>query len=602
MTNHQVWIYKEKRNGQICWMADVDIDGASLRGISLQIENDVCVGILSPNERELYAAVRLIQDTSQITKLCQAVSYQLRVFLHRDITLSYYGTDFLPPSDRIMFGLQYKVILHRTSDTSPFGLNYRANVYCADGIAVYGIDLVWQDSTAMMIRIPDASMLMQVYDTYQDEDSWQRVCELIRAEANGMHRSVQQMDEMSVLSSKQPISSPKSKPVSENGDSEQTDADQSQITKKEKKDTNRYGRVKNSQDNILLKYTPGSVLRPSEMIEKIVHQCRYTPKNANPEPCIKAISSGYIDALDIEILEHISQFRFITSLMLIDLYSCGFITNVQNAESFTQDRLNNRLIKLTQYGLITPCRYIKVNSNGEYDTKRISNVQIHVISKLGATLLTELGRKATARPFDVYQDGMTVRERVCVNQWIVYWLACYPEATSLNFGFDHVLYDLDTEMIGARMPGWVSIVDQLLIGQHVRRCDEQKRNEQDQELVNKAKRLRKLFLNLQDVYSFDGDEYQHVELKKRPITQYICEDETHMYEIAKLLQPDLEEDEELWLTYDQRLFNYEYEGSRFWRIVNQDDGKWIDPGIVFGIGEERKQEKRMNTEDNKRMI
>lgn len=591
MSNIQALIYSERVREQQFWRADVIADGIGLFGVLLQMENNTCIDAVAPSSSMYDSSMQLLQNQQETKRICQTVYDRLISYLRRDLELIFNGEKLSLTSLGGQRTVPGRVSFHRTTQ-SMYGRDYRANVYLANGTAFCGIELKWKSNNTIELTLPKPDELKAAKELCMNAENWQEIRSYIIESATQSYTD----SLTNAVPSPSHTQKPQVRGQQMQATSTQAPAEHAQAALGAK-ELNRFGRIKNANDTALLKYTPGNVLRPADMIQQLMNQKPYRPQKADAEQCLKAISSSDINARDIEILAQIARFRFITSAMLIDLYGSGIISNDLGKNSLTQVLMNKRLLNLTKYALITPCRFIGVTEKGEYDFERISIGRIHVMSQLGGLLLRELGREATAMPLDVYQDGRTVRERLCVNQWIIYWIACYPEVVSANFGFDEVLYNMDTELSGARMPGWIYINNQLLIGQHVRRCAENSIDEYNQDLLNKTKRFRRLFEDLHGIYKFDRDEYQAVQLDKVPIIHYICEDEPHMMEIARLLQSDMKDSDEIWLTYDQRLFNYEYEGSRFLRIIAPNQGEWIDPGMVFNIGEERKLEKRLDEED-----
>lgn len=72
---------------------------------------------------------------------------------------------------------------------------------------------------------------------------------------------------------------------------------------------------------------------------------------------------------------------------------------------------------------------------------------------------------------------------------------------------------------------------------------------------------------------------------------YICEDDEHMKEIAKLIASaatDESAKQEIWFTTDLRIFNYSYENERFFRLKGNGNLEKLDLKKRLGIGSEYK--------------
>ena len=591
----RVAIYSEGNSGYVR-KADVYCEHVTLWGLRLVTEGEHLTALVRP---QWQTAAGFLRDRAAMERFVRAIHSRLDAFLRRNVRLLLDQQEVGVLSQEEMAEGAERVWFRKAGEGDAAA--YYANATTIDRIAISGIRIAQTGENAFSLRMPDADEVEKTGTIIRDRDAWNEVFAAVRREFEGVpaEKTVQPVEEpkqeaTAAEDSKPavPVRPEAAEPVNMENDSQDTQAPKTV----EGRDHNRYGRIKNAKDAGLLRHTSGNVVRPVAMIEQMKQQKRYRPEKARPDDLIAALSNGTISIIDLEILSYVAKFRFITSAMLTDLYSGGYITSETQTKRYTQTKLNDRLSMLNKHHLITSCRFIQVDEQGNLDFDRISVGQIHVLSQSGGLLLRDLGREATAQAFDVYQDGRTARDRLCVNQWVVYWLSAYPEVVSMQFGFNQVAFGLREQLNGARIPAWVYVGDQMLIGQPARRCDERDRQNAQEEMINKIHRVDSLFGDLEHVYSFDGDDYIPMSLKKRPIIQYVCEDQEHMQETAGLLLAQQLNGQEIWLTYDQRLFNYEFEGKRFWRLDGNHEPQWIDPGAVFGIGEERKEEKRLDRE------
>lgn len=597
MTGLKVWRYFTDRWGKRQTYAAAEIDGVRVVGIPVETDGARCVRALLPVKGRLEATVNTLLDERVQREINGSILDQLKRYLRMTEELHLEGGEYAPPSMRIWVTL-------REAGYSPCEgrKNQIATVALDNGLELHGYYIQWAARDTVRIQPPAAEGYRKLIALHDDQAQWQtlqeEICRLLNTPPQPRPQQGRKSARPAPVKPVQPAA-----PVNEDDltDEEATAAleGDSPVAVKKKRPLNRYGRVMDSDDTGLLKYTSGNVLRPAQMIEKLRNGQTYRIPNPDERSIINALSNGYINMQDIELLSYIASFRFTISTMLLNFYGGGYITDATPLKRFSAQRLMKQLNRLEKYGLITRCQFISVGEQGDLDFDRRSIGRINVLAPYGGRVLREMGREGSAMPFDVYQDGEAVRERLCINQWVACWMFSYPEAVGMNFGFGENVYRMDLNLSGARMPAWVRAGGRLLIGQHVRRCHERARDAQVSEMTGKVRRLAALFEDLGKLHIFDGDNYQPLQLEERPIVHYICEDEAHMREVADILRPEMAAHQEFWLTYDQRVFNYEFEGRRFWRMKPGEEEGWIDGGLALGIGEERKEEKRLNALDAK---
>ncbi len=614
----QIRLYREKCREGLQWRADVMYDGIPLDGLFLETEDDaVCTGVRKPLPEEIGACCRLLEDGERMDRICREVAYRYRIFLKSSPEILLNGQPagpYLPSEDRAP---RNWVVFHRTAPVYALrSFNYSANVVTG-GVYVPGIGLVWRERETAEILLPKIGQVKRAAEVIADPEAWGRICAgIIAMFREGRSYTSVRIDEGDAPSAAVPVPGAADAPPAQEAPSPEADrpaaGEQAPVPggsaegspedeggdgeREEGKEENRYGRIRNATDSALMKTIPGNVLRPVKMIEKLQKGEKYNPSRGDVQNCADGISSGRFTPQDIEILTYISRFRYLTSALLTDLSGSGCFSQVDGAQPPDQNHLNGRVQRMAEADLVTSCRFIGTDAGGNYDFSRISTAQIHTLGSVGDTLLKEFVRESRYRPLDMYQDGHTVRMQLCVNQWIIYWLAAYPEKVTARYGFDLILHRLGEELSGAKFRGWIFVGDQMLLGMPVRRFSGREKSAAEQELLQKAGRIRVLFTEAGGIYRREGDDRIPMELVKRPVIHYICEDEAHMREVIDLLRPGMTEGEENWFTYDMRLFNYEFEGSRFLKVT-PDGEYWLDPGAVFGLGEERREEKRLDAEE-----
>ena len=594
MSNIWLNLYSESNGNKFYWRADARVEQTWLFGIMIKKMEDGSTIVTLPTVEMLDSAKIILDDQKIASEIAWAICFNFsRWQKDEDIFTVGYGNK---PSDMKTITQGKYIKFHRDNTCKFEKTDYYANVRL-DSLWINGFKIEWSAKDKKInIIMPSVQTIEDekrlISDANKREEIISRVQEMYqRNQSSSLQKNVEENKNMMCEDSAPPIPQ-----TSANQTLENQENDGNEEERNEKKPKNAFGRVYNADDSLLLKYIAGNVLRPVEMIDKLQAGELYYPTKLDEGKCIYAINSGIIKPLDIEILSQLARFRYLTSAMTIDLYSAGCIVEDKSIPHFTQTRLLKRINILMKYNLITVCRFISVDENeGDYDFTQQSVGRIYTLNANGATLLQELGREASAKAFDSYQDAAVVRERLCINQWIVYWLNAYPEVVDNHFDFNTIIYRYDLEMSGVRLPSRIVVKDQMLIGQYVRRCAAEDVQESHDDMLNKLARYGEVFSDTNKLFSYKNNVYAPIKLQKRPIINYICEDEQHMNEVAEIIKPNLPKGLEVWLTYDQRIFNYEFEGRRFWRMDNTHEPKWIGADEVFYIGQERKAEKAFSS-------
>ncbi len=597
MSNIWINLYSESQGSKIYWRADARFEQIWLFGMMIKELEDGSTIALTPTAEMLDSASAILTDKRLASEIAWAIwCCFCRWQRNEGFFLTGYGAK---PSDMEEI-IRGKYVKFHRDNTYKSGEEtyYYANVRF-NNLWINGIKIEWDNATKKLrIIMPSTQSINEAKELISDLTKKEEIAaQVLRLYQRKQSVSSQSNETTGENEAHQDSILPPSTSF-DNHTLEKQEDDGDDENKYSKKDKNLFGRVLNADDSLLLKYIAGNVLRPVEMIEKLQADERYYPGKFDEEKCIYAINSGIITPLEIEILSQLFRFRYLTSAMMVDMYGSGYIMKDENFSHFTQTRLNKRINTLMKYNLITTCRFISVDGKGDYDFSQQSIGRIYTLNANGASVLQELGRDASAKAFDSYQDAVVVRERLCVNQWVIYWLTAYPEVMGNHFDFNTVIYRFDLEMSGVRLPSWIIVGDQMLIGQYARRCAPEDKQENLDDMLSKLSRFGEVFSDCEKLFSYKDNEYTPIKLQRRPIINYICEDEQHMMEIAEIIKPEIPDGQEIWLTYDQRVFNYEFEGKRFWKIDGIHEPEWIGADEVFHIGEERKKEKAISLTKN----
>lgn len=349
---------------------------------------------------------------------------------------------------------------------------------------------------------------------------------------------------------------PQEPPVAE---SVATEPSAEQLTRN-KPETTECGRVKNARSANLLCY------RDSQQLQLM--------KSEKPQ---KIQSLQEVSALELDVLSWINTLRYLTNSMLIDLVESGLVS-IDPEHSPNRKMLNRKLLNMRDFNLVNISRFITTSK----DEKSVS--QIFTLDKFGTSLLSELDRDYRYNRFELFQDGNIVKATLAANQWLVYWLSCYPEVFANSYEPSRVLYLRDQERTGARLHATVTCGDTVLVGVPVRRAATAEAMADT--LRNKMQRLLALFsAEPGKVFS----RYSEIEFPSRPIICLICEDDEHALAVHRLLTDLLNEnpDQEVWYTTDLKMFNYNEEGKRFFIHTPDEKQAYINLPQRLPLGQER---------------
>ena len=146
-------------------------------------------------------------------------------------------------------------------------------------------------------------------------------------------------------------------------------------------------------------------------------------------------------------------------------------------------------------------------------------MRIITLGKTGGIILNELGKKNSRyNPFDIYQDGGTVKKHLSTNQWLIYWLKNFSNIVKDNYEISTVVYRRGVEYIGAKFFSMINCNNHILVGESIRRVDAFEKNALFNDIREKLNRFISIFSNIDDLYV--GRE--KFVIPERPILIYIC--------------------------------------------------------------------------------
>lgn len=357
------------------------------------------------------------------------------------------------------------------------------------------------------------------------------------------------------------------------------------------KRTNKLGRIQNACESPF-RFVPQTVLRletaldedgKNEKGKKNVHKRLEADL---VEALTKGPNGGGIGPFEIMIVSWVERLRYVTSAMLLDLIHGGYISRGWR-EKITKDKLRIATNRLARYNLVEVTRFVSVDENGIPLSSSKSAGRVFTLGSTGSTMLREMG-KATShyRAFDVYQDGNAVKRYLTANQWLVYWLINFPEQIGENYRTNGVVYQYGSDLQGARFYATVTCNDCTMVAEPVRRVEEFEGKTHKARVRRKLNRFLELFNNMGELYTGQDE----VIFPDRPVVVYVCEDDEHIREVWKMISDIALENpkQEIWLTSDQRIFNYNMIGQRFLKMEN-DEFKAIDLKERIGVEEVLKE-------------
>lgn len=339
----------------------------------------------------------------------------------------------------------------------------------------------------------------------------------------------------------------------------------------ENMDCTKYGRIKNAVSDSFIMFRPNQILREEHIL-------------GNREKVVKPISRmQQISIFEIDMLSWVNELRYTTSDMLTDLVEAGLISS--EGQNFQKTKLSKKMSNLSQYCIVDISQFATIDNNGRLIEKQNTRsiARIYTLGPRGANMLAELGRGYHYNPFERFQDGNIVKAILAVNQWLVYWLAAYPNEFIDHYQSSRIVYIRDSQINGARFHASIERDDCIVIGEPIRRTDQ----------VEKRKRLIDKFKRFMDIFTADSStlycSYNEVILPVHKILCYICEDEEHIDEVHEIITPYLSEfpNQEIWYTTDLKMHNYNEEGKRF--IIYKDNKKkeYVEIERRLSLGKER---------------
>lgn len=340
------------------------------------------------------------------------------------------------------------------------------------------------------------------------------------------------------------------------------------------KTKNKLGRVQNATESPF-RFVPQTVLRLEKSLTEDGENAKGRKGRGRRlegdlvEALTKGPNGGGIGPFEIMIVSWVERLRYSTSTLIIDLVRGGYISKGWR-EKIKKDKMVTAINRLERYDLVEISRFVSVDENGiPLDANSKSVGRVYTLGRLGSTMLREMG-KATSyyHAFDMYQDGNTVKRYLSANQWLVYWLINFPEQIGENYRTSGVVYRYGSDLQGARFYATVTCNDCTMVAEPIRRVEEFEDKSNKAWVRGKLNRFLELFSNMDDLYS--GQE--KVVFPNRPVIVYVCEGDDHIREVWNMISDIAlaHPEQEIWLTSDQRIFNYNAAGQRFLKVENND--------------------------------
>lgn len=342
--------------------------------------------------------------------------------------------------------------------------------------------------------------------------------------------------------------------------------------------TNELGRIQNAEYSPF-RFVPQSVLR--------LEKTEAGPDNRrNAEALVSALTKGPrggIGPMEIKIVSWVEQLRYLTSTMLTDLFRGGYISRGWR-EKVTKDKINDMIGRLERFGLVELTHFVAVDENGVVQGNKRSSGRILTLGRMGSNMLHDMGIGAARyRPFDVFQDGNTVKRYLAANQWMIYWMIHFPEEIGDEYDPARVVYQRGSDMQGARLYATVTCNGCTMVAEPVRRVEDFEVKSNKIWLRDKLSRFLEMFSHMDELYS--GRE--ELVFPQRPVLVYVCEDDDHIREVYDCICDMVTDnpEQELWFTSDPRIFSYNMVGQRFLKMT--DDGL-VPVDLTAWIGTEEK--------------
>lgn len=343
------------------------------------------------------------------------------------------------------------------------------------------------------------------------------------------------------------------------------------------KTTNELGRIKNS-DSSPFRFVPQTVLRlekPESGIEN----------RHNAEALVSALTkgpNGGIGPMEIKIVSWVAQLRYLTSTMLTDLFQGGYISRGWR-EKVNKNKISDMIGRLERFGLVELTRFVAVDEKGVIQGNKRSAGRILTLGRMGANMLHEIGIGTSRyRPFDIFQDGNTVKRYLAANQWMIYWMIHFHDEIGDEYDAARIVYQRGSDMQGARLYATVICNGCPMIAEPVRRVEEFEIKSNRLWLRDKLHRFLDMFSHLDELYS--GRE--ELVFPQRPVLVYVCEDDDHIKEIWDSIRDIVIDfpDQEIWFTSDPRIFSDNMVDQRF--LKTSDDGfEPINLAARIGVSE-----------------
>ncbi len=334
--------------------------------------------------------------------------------------------------------------------------------------------------------------------------------------------------------------------ISKNSDSNE------ELVYKLSRPCNKYDRVLNANQSTFIYYSNNKLKAIKNTKPKSLNDLRTAMMEQN------------IQNFEIDLLSLLEQFTYLTRNMIVDLFASGYIA--QGNRNISRNVLDNIIKRLNKYDLTSVLQIINE------ENERAASLQIYCMGINGNLLLKEMYRKHHYNIFELFQDVNVVKNKLAINQWMVYWLSNFPEQIHNNYIVTKIIRSLGSEKSGIRLYAAFEHNSKMVIGEGIRRVSDYDKEIKYKEIKEKHLRFMGLFDDSSKLFMMDGYRTVPFETAQEVILCYVCEDQEHMYEIYELLKDQLEQypNRKVWFTYDLKLYNYSEVGKRFMYVVDHE--------------------------------
>ena len=142
-----------------------------------------------------------------------------------------------------------------------------------------------------------------------------------------------------------------------------------------------------------------------------------------------------------------------------------------------------------------------------------------------------------------------VKRYLASDQWLIYWLTHYRSEDILDYATTEIISYRGREWMGSRVYAVVNMRQKTLTAEPARRCEEFEADKVLKERRDKFLRLTQMYDHKDQLYGWDREKKEYT---ARPVITYLCEDESHVEEVAASLSDLIaaHPEQEVWFAAD----------------------------------------------------